>query len=132
MTQLMCTGLGLSTLFPAPYLHHMLGKAERPWRTLRDCASSMLHAMFVPNNMLSCAINTMVHLRNNTFNRAVGPSGGVPLTLLTGAVPYASIFRVFKCTFFVKVPDNLGRKLGLKALRSVMVGYSQNSHGYHV
>jgi hypothetical protein len=42
-TQLMCTRLGFSTHFSAPYAHHMLGKAERPWRTLRDCASSMLH-----------------------------------------------------------------------------------------
>jgi hypothetical protein len=92
----------------------------------------MLHAMFVYNNMLSCAIITLVHLRIRTFNRAVGPFGGSPLTLLTGAVPYASTFRVFRCTFFVKVPDNLGRKLGLKAFRSVMVGYSQNSPAYHV
>jgi transposase InsO family protein len=94
-TQLMCTRLGFSTQFSAPYAHHMLGKAERPWRTLRDCASSMLHAMFVPNNMWSCAIGTVVHLRNRTYSRVVGPSGGVPVTLLSGAVPDASVFRVF-------------------------------------
>jgi transposase InsO family protein len=35
-TQLMCTRLGCSTQFSAPYAHHMLGKAERPWRTLRN------------------------------------------------------------------------------------------------
>jgi hypothetical protein len=63
-TQLMCMRLGFSTQFSVPYAHHMLGKAERPWRTLRDCASSMLHAMSVPNNMWSCAIITVVHLRN--------------------------------------------------------------------
>jgi hypothetical protein len=60
-TQLMCTRLGFSTQFSAPYAHHMLGKAERPWRILRDCASSMLHAMSVPNSMWSCAISTVVH-----------------------------------------------------------------------
>jgi hypothetical protein len=63
-TQLMCTRLGFSTQFSAPYAHHMMGKAERPWRTLRDCASSMLHAMSVPNIMWLCAISTVVHLRN--------------------------------------------------------------------
>jgi hypothetical protein len=128
----MCTRLGLSTQLSAPYAHHMLGKAERPWRTLRDCASSMLHAMFVPNNMWSCAIRTVVHIRNRTFSRAFGLSRGLPLTLLAGAVPDASTFRMFGCAVFAKVPDNLIRKLGLKAFRGVMVGYSHNSHGYRV
>jgi hypothetical protein len=71
----------------------MLGKAERLQRTLRGCASSMLHAMFVPNIMWSCAINTIVHLCNRTFSRALGPFGGVPFTLVTGEVSYAFTFR---------------------------------------
>jgi hypothetical protein len=113
-TELMCNRLGFNTQFSAPYAHHMLGKAERPWRKLRDCASSMLHAMSVPNNMWSCALSTVVHLCNRTFNIAVGLYGGVPLTLLTGAVPDASAFRVFGSAVFAKVLDNLRRKLGLK------------------
>jgi hypothetical protein len=131
-TQLMCTRLGFNTQFSAPYAHHMPGKAERPWRTLRDCASSMLRAMFVPNSMWLCAVITVVHLRNRTYSRAVGPFGGAPLTLLTGAVPDAHVFRVFGCTLLVKVPDNMRRKLGLKAFRGVMVGYSHNSPGYRI
>jgi hypothetical protein len=82
--------------------------------------------------MWSCAISTVVHLRNRTYNRVVGPSGGVPLTLLSGTVPDAYAFRVFGCTVFSKVPDNLKRKLGMKAFRGVMVRYSQNSPGYRV
>jgi hypothetical protein len=131
-TQLMCTRLGFSTQFSAPYAYHMLGKAERPWRTLRDCASSMLHAMSVPNSMWSCSISTVVHLRKRTYSRAVGPSRGVLVTLLTGAVPDASVFRVFGCAAFAKVPDTLRRKLGMKAFRGVMVGYSHNSPGYRI
>jgi hypothetical protein len=76
-------------MFSAPYAHHMLGKAERKWCTLRDGASSMLHAISVPFNIWSCAINTVVHLRNRAFTIAVGPFGGPLLTLLTGAVPDA-------------------------------------------
>jgi hypothetical protein len=106
-TQLMCSRLGLCTQFSAPYAHHIVGQAERPWRTLRDCASSMLHAISFPNSMWSCAINTILHLCNRTFNKAVGPSGGVPLSLLTSTVPDASTFRVFGCAVFAKVPDNL-------------------------
>jgi hypothetical protein len=85
----MCTRLGFNTQFSAPNAHHMLGLAKHPWRTLRDFAFSMLHAMCVPNNMWLCAISTIVHLRNRTFGRAIGPSGGVPRTLLLGAVPDA-------------------------------------------
>jgi hypothetical protein len=73
-THLMCTQLGFKTIFSAPYAHHMLGNAEHLWRTLRDCASVMLHAMYVPMITWSCAIITVVHLRNRTFSRAVGSS----------------------------------------------------------
>jgi hypothetical protein len=112
-TQLMCSRLGFCTQFSAPYAHHTLEKAERSWRTLRDCASSMMHAMFVPNSMWSCAINTIVHLRNRTFTIAVGLSGVVPLTLLTGTVPDASTSRVFGCAVLAKVLDDLRRNLSL-------------------
>jgi hypothetical protein len=128
----MCTQLGFNTPFSAPYAHHMFGKAEHLWRTLRDCASVMLHAMYVPSITSSCAIITVVHLRNCTFRRAVGSCGGVPITLLTCVVPYESTFRVFGCAVFAKVPENLRRKVCLKAFRGVMVGYSQNSPGYRV
>jgi hypothetical protein len=82
--------------------------------------------------MWSCAISTVVHLRNRTFSIAIGPSGGVPLTLLTCTVPDPSTFRVIGCAVFAKVHDNLRRKLGIKAFRGVVVGYSQNSAGYRV
>jgi hypothetical protein len=61
----------------------MLGKAKRPWRTLRESASAMLHGMSVPNSMWSCAINTGVYTRIRMFSGAVGVCGGVLLTLLT-------------------------------------------------
>jgi hypothetical protein len=44
----------------------MLGKAEEPWRTIRDNASAMLHNMAVPNFMWSCAVSTVVYMRNRT------------------------------------------------------------------
>jgi hypothetical protein len=67
----------------ASYAHHMLGKAERPLRTIRNNAPTMMPIIFAPNSTWSCTLNKVVYLRNRTFSRAVGPSGGVPLTLLT-------------------------------------------------
>jgi hypothetical protein len=110
----------------------MLGKTERPWRTIRDNAFAMMHNMSVPNAMWSCAISIVVYLRNRTFTRAVGLSGGVPLTLLAQVELDPSMFRVFGCVVFAKVPDKLHRKLGEKAFRGVMVGYPPDAPGYRV
>jgi hypothetical protein len=65
----MCAHLGVGVKFSVPYAHHMSGKAERPWRTIRDNASAMLHCMAVPNSMWSCAVSIVVHLRNCTYSR---------------------------------------------------------------
>ena len=110
----------------------MLGKAGRQWRTIRDNAYAMLHSMPVPNSMWSCVVNTVVYLRNRTYSRSVGLTGGIPLPLLTSSAPDASKFRVFGCTVFAKVPDELRRKLLEKAFRGVMVGYPTDALGYRV
>jgi hypothetical protein len=51
VTRQVCARLGVGVQCSAPYAHHMLGKAERPWRTVRNNASAMLHNMAVPNSM---------------------------------------------------------------------------------
>jgi transposase InsO family protein len=47
----MCGRLGFGIQFSAPYARHVLGKAERPWRTIRNNAYAMMHTMSVPNAM---------------------------------------------------------------------------------
>jgi hypothetical protein len=86
--------------------------------------------MYVPNSMRSCAVITILYLRNRTFSRAVGLSGGVPLTLLTSATRDASKFPVFGCIVSAKVPHKLRRKLGEKAFRGVMVGKPPDAPWY--
>jgi hypothetical protein len=114
VTRHMCARLVVGVRFSAPYAHHMLGKAERPWRTLRDNAFEMLHSISAPNPMWSCAIMTDVYLRNRTYSRVVGLSGAVLLTMLTSKAPDASKFRVFGCTVFAKVHGKFPRKPGDK------------------
>jgi hypothetical protein len=69
-TRFMCGRLSVGVQYSATYAHYMLGKAERPWRTLRDSAFAILHGMSFPISMQSCAISTVVYLRN------VQPRGG--------------------------------------------------------
>jgi hypothetical protein len=82
--------------------------------------------------MWSCIVNAVVYLRNITYNRSVGLTGGIPLTLLTSSALNASKFRVFGCAVSAKVPDKLRRKLGEKAFRGVMVGYPTDALGCRV
>jgi hypothetical protein len=117
MTRHMCARMGVGVQFWAPYAHHMLVKAERPWRTLTDNASAMLHNMSVLYFTWSCADSIIAYLRNRTYIPIVGLSSGVPLTMLTSTPPDASKFRIFGCTVFAKVPDKLHRNLGEKAFR---------------
>jgi hypothetical protein len=88
--------------------------------------------MSVSNAMWSSAVITVVYFRNRTFSRAVGPFGGVPLTLLTLVEPYASKFHVDSCIFFAKVHDKLRRKLGEKAFCGVMVGFPSDTPCYRM
>jgi hypothetical protein len=87
VTRQMCARLGVGVQFSAPYAaHHMLGKAECPWNSIRDNASAILPNTAAPNSMWSCAVNTVVYLRNRTYSRSVGLTGGIPLTLLTSSL----------------------------------------------
>jgi hypothetical protein len=69
VTRQICARLSVGVQFSVPYAHHMLGKAERPWRPIRDNASAMLHSMAVPNSMWSCDVSSVMYLRNRTYNR---------------------------------------------------------------
>jgi hypothetical protein len=133
-TCLMSNRLGVGMRYSGPYAYHMLCKVERPkakrtWRTIRDNVFAMMHIVPVLSSMCSCAISTVVYLRNRTISRAAGPSRGVPLTLMTSGTQGATTLRVFGCIAFLKVPDKLRRKLGEKAFRGIMVGYPSNHGG---
>jgi hypothetical protein len=90
MTRQICGRLGVGVQFSAPYAHHMLGKAERPWCTIRDDVFAMMHSISVPNSMWLCAVSTVVYLRNRGFICVVSLSRGVMVTLLTSNASDAS------------------------------------------
>ena len=54
----------------------------------------------------------------------------VPLELGSGRCGDISALHVFGCPVYVKVPDERRRKLDIKALRCVFVGYEINKKGY--
>jgi hypothetical protein len=82
--------------------------------------------------MWSCDIITVVFLQNRTLCRAVGPAGGVPLTLLASAIPNTLMFNVFGCVVFARIPDKQRKQLDSKPFRGVFMGYPPNPLGYHI
>jgi hypothetical protein len=71
------------------------------------------------------AVNTVIYMCKRVLSRAIGPSGGVPLTLMTMTALNASYFRVFSCTVFAKVPDRLAETASQarrECIPRVMVG----------
>jgi hypothetical protein len=93
---------------------------------------AMIQSMAIPNHMWSCDVIIDVYMRNRTYSRSIGLTGGVPLTLLTLSSPDVSKFRVFGYTVFAKVPDTLRRKLIERSFRGVMVGYPPNAPCYRI
>jgi hypothetical protein len=79
-TQFIIAKLGVLTHFSAPYAHDMLGKAERPWRTIRECEFSKSFTIPVSTSMWSSGMRTTMYLCKCTFSRTFGTCGGVLLT----------------------------------------------------
>jgi hypothetical protein len=69
-------------------------------------------------------MSTVIFLRNRAFSRTVGLGDGVPLTLLSSDVPYASGFKVFGCISFAK--SQATSNLAAKYFLGVFVGYPPN------
>jgi len=47
-----------------------------------------------------------------------------------GHVPDVSYFRVFRCKAFVHVLEDKQKKLNLKAIEMMLIGYKPGSKGY--
>ena len=53
-----------------------------------------------------------------------------PYELWNGRKPNLSYIRVWGCLAFYRVPDPKRTKLGPRAMKSVFVGYAENSKAY--
>eukprot|EP00873_Tetraselmis_striata_P005357 jgi/Tetstr1/425621/TSEL_016041.t1 len=129
-------GIGGRTEWTAPYYHHQHGKIERPWRTIRDSATSMMADMSVPSRLWATAISTAFWLKNRRAVTAAGNSDGrqTPLSVLTKGNVDSHIdkARVYGCKVFVKVPDGTRKKLDSKAWTGIFVGYPGSAPGWMV
>lgn len=98
------------------------GLAERTNRTLVERTRSMLQAAGLPHQFWAEAIRQANYLRN------VSPAQGVektPWELIHGVKPDLSTVRTFGVRAYVRVPDELRRKLDARSVRGVLLGWER-------
>ena len=113
----------------SPYTPQQNGLAERKNRTLVDMVNSMLLSSKLPFNLWGEALLSACHIHNRIPSKITKTS---PYELWNGRKPNLSYIRVWGCLAYYRVPDPKRTKLGPRAMKSVFVGYAENSKAYRL
>jgi len=105
------------------YMPQQNGKAERSIRTILEHAISMLHNTNLSNGFWQDAVETAVHLINQSTR--TGLKQMTPEEAWSGTQPDVASLRIFGCPAYVLIPKELHiGKLTHKVRRCVFMGYS--------
>lgn len=111
----------------APYTPQQNGVAERSIRTIMEAARSMLYAKNIPIEMWGEAVACATYVLNRSSSSSCTAT---PYELWHRKKPDISHLRVFGSRVFIHIPDATRRKLDAKAVKCIMVGYSDKSKAY--
>ena len=89
----------------------------------------MLMHVKLPTNLWGEALLTACHVHNRIPSKKTKTS---PYEIWKGRKPNLSYLRVWGCIAYYRVPDPKRFKLGPRALKSVFVGYAENSKAYRL
>ena len=84
----------------------------------------MLHHAGLPLQFWAEACSTAVYVHNRSPTVALKDK--TPYECLTGAKPDVSHLKVFGCVCYVHIPDNVRKKLYVKAYKAVFTGYPRS------
>lgn len=126
---LFCEEHGIIHQRTAPYTPQHNGLAERKNRTLSEMVNAMLLNSKLPNNLWGEALLAACYVHNRIPSRKFKVS---PYEKLKGRRPNLEYIRVWGCIAYYRVPDPKRTKLGPKALRSIFIGYAENSKAYRL
>ena len=124
-----CEENGIMHQTSAPYTPQQNGLAERKNRTLGNMVNAMIISSGLPKNLWGEALLAACHIHNRVTSLKSKVS---PYELWKGRKPNLKYFRVWGCIAFYRVPDHKRTKLGPRALKSVFVGYAENSKAYRL
>ena len=110
-----------------PYTPQQNGTAERMNRTLMEKVRSMLYHSKLPLRFWAEALMVATYVRNCSPTCALKET---PYERWNGEKPDVSIFRVFGCKAYARIPDEKRKKLDPKSQKCIFVGYPAGVKGY--
>ena len=94
-----------------------------------DMVNAMILHARLPYNLWGEALLSACHILNRVTYKKTHIS---PYEVWNGRKPNLKYFKVWGCVAFYKVPDSQRFKLGPRGIKSVFVGYAQNSKAYRL
>ena len=113
----------------APYSPQQNGVAERRNRTLVESARSMISHAGLSKQYWAEAVATAAYVGNRVPTSAISDNK-TPYERWYGKKPDLSHMKVFGCVGYAHVPDELRKKLDMKAEKLRFIGYSSESKAY--
>ena len=98
--------------------------AESKNRTLTNMVNAMILNAKLPMNLWGEALHVACHMHNRILSRKYKVS---PYKLWRGRQLNLNYIRVWGCVAYYRVPNPKRSKLGPRAIKSVFVGYAENS-----
>ena len=124
-----CEEHGIIHQSSAPYTPLQNGLDKRKNRTLVDMVNVMILSVELPFNLWGEALLTACHVHNRVPSKKIRVS---PYGLQNGWKPNLDYIKVQGCLAFYRVVDPKRTKLGPRAIKSVFVGYAENSNAYRL
>ncbi|CAF4947657.1 unnamed protein product [Pieris macdunnoughi] len=113
-----------------PYTPEQNGVSERFNRTIVERSRCLLFEAKLDKSYWAEAVNTAVYLKNRS--PASGLDQKTPIEVWTGHKPDLSHVRIFGSPVMMHVPKNKRFKWDKKAVKYILVGYSENVKGYRL
>ena len=121
---------GIRVETSAPYTPEQNGVAERMNRTLVESARSMIHAQGLGQEYWAEAVVAAAYIRNRVISRST--DGKSPHELWYGKKPTVRHLRVWGCTAYAHVAQEKRSKFDAKAVKCIMIGYSESSKAWRL
>ena len=112
------------------YTPEQNGVAERMNRTLVESARSMIHAQGLGQEYWAEAVVAAAYIRNRVISRST--YGKSPYHLWYGKKPTVRHLRVWGCIAYAHVAHEKRSKFDAKAVKCVMIGYSESSKAWRL
>ncbi|GAB0095500.1 uncharacterized protein DMENIID0001_108920 [Sergentomyia squamirostris] len=125
-----CKLHGIQHQKTAPYSPQQNGLAERMNRTLMDKVRCMLIDSGLSKNFWAEALMTAAYIVNHLPCKGTKPS--TPHEMFTGNPPDYQRFKVFGCKAMAHVNDSKRRKLDVKSVECVFLGYEKDTKAYRL